>query len=65
MPIQKLDLVKELKEYYKAKKEPEVVDLGEGKYLVIEGRGSPKSVQRSANWRGSVYGKESSNNSIG
>ena len=45
MPIEKLNLVKELKEYYKAEKEPKIVDLKEGKYLVIKGRGSPKSAE--------------------
>ena len=38
----KLDLVKELGKYYRAKGEPEIIDLGRGKYLVVGGKGSPR-----------------------
>ena len=45
MSSEKLDLVKELGKYYRAKREPEIVDLGEGKYLVVEGKGSPRGAE--------------------
>ena len=37
----KLDLRKELKQYYTAKKKPEVIDVPPGKFLTIVGRGEP------------------------
>jgi len=37
----KLDLRKELKRYYTAKKRPEIVDVPPGKFLSMEGRGEP------------------------
>ncbi len=37
----KLDLRKELKRYYTAKRKPELIDVPEGKYLTILGRGDP------------------------
>ncbi|MHC1563893.1 MAG: GyrI-like domain-containing protein [Candidatus Hecatellaceae archaeon] len=37
----KLDLSKEYKSYYTAKTTPEIVDIGEGKFLTVEGRGAP------------------------
>ncbi|KYH38455.1 MAG: hypothetical protein AYL30_004560 [Candidatus Hecatellales archaeon B24] len=37
----KLDLAKEYKSYYTAKTTPEIVDIGEGKFLTVEGRGAP------------------------
>ncbi len=37
----KLDLRKELKRYYTAKKKPEIVDVPPGKFLSMEGRGEP------------------------
>lgn len=39
--MNKLDLRKELKEYYTAKKEPQIIDLPPGKFLTIIGRGEP------------------------
>jgi len=36
----KLDLSKEYKSYYTAKTTPEIVDIGEGKFL-LEGKGAP------------------------
>jgi hypothetical protein len=37
----KLDLRKELKRYYTAKKRPEMIDVPEGKFLIILGKGDP------------------------
>ncbi len=37
----KLDLRKELKRLYTAKKEPEIIDVPPGKFLAITGRGEP------------------------
>ncbi len=39
--MQKLDLVKEYKSYYKAGKKPEVVDFKEANYITLEGKGEP------------------------
>jgi len=37
----KLDLTKEYKSYYTAKTTPEIVEIGEAKFLTIEGKGAP------------------------
>jgi len=37
----KLDLTKEYKTYYTAKTTPEIVEIEEGKFLTIEGKGAP------------------------
>ena len=37
----KLDLTKEYKSYYTAKTTPEIVEIEEGKFLTIEGKGAP------------------------
>ncbi len=37
----KLDLRKELKQYYKVKKRPEIIDVPPGNFLTIVGRGEP------------------------
>ena len=40
--MSKLDLKKKLKEFYRASsKKPKVVDISEGKFLAIIGRGEP------------------------
>lgn len=39
--MSKLDLRKELKKYYTAKKKPEIIDVPPGKFLTILGRGEP------------------------
>lgn len=39
----KLDLAKEYKSYYAAKTTPELVEIEEGKFLTIEGKGAPGS----------------------
>jgi len=39
--MSKLDLRKELKQYYTAKKKPEVIDVPPGNFLAIVGRGAP------------------------
>ena len=39
----KLDLTKEYKTYYTAKTTPEIVEIEEGKFLTIEGKGAPGS----------------------
>jgi hypothetical protein len=39
--MSKLDLRKELKQYYTAKTKPEIVDVPPGKFLTIVGRGEP------------------------
>lgn len=39
--MSKLDLMKELKPYYSAKKKPEIVLIPTGKFLTIVGRGEP------------------------
>jgi hypothetical protein len=46
--MSKLDLRKELKEYYTAKKEPEIIDVPPGKFLAITGRGEPGGEEYSA-----------------
>ena len=42
MTMQKLDLKKEYASYYKAGKEPQLVDLDEGKFLSLSGIGAPE-----------------------
>ncbi|MEW6102336.1 MAG: GyrI-like domain-containing protein [bacterium] len=37
----KIDLAKEYRAYYTAKTTPEIVEIEEGKFLIIEGKGSP------------------------
>lgn len=37
----KLDLKKELKRYYTAKKRPEIIEIPEGKFMIILGKGDP------------------------
>lgn len=39
--MSKLDLRKELRKYYSAKKKPEVIDVPPGKFLMVLGRGAP------------------------
>ncbi len=39
----KLDLTKEYKSYYTAKTTPEIVEIEEGQFLTIEGKGAPGS----------------------
>ncbi len=39
--MSKLDLRKELKRFYSAKKKPEIIDVPPGKFLTIVGRGAP------------------------
>ncbi len=39
--MSKLDLIKEFKSYYKAGKQPEIVEFGELNYLTIDGKGEP------------------------
>ena len=39
--MDKLDLRKELKRYYTAKRKPEIVDVPPGKFLTYTGRGAP------------------------
>ena len=39
--MSKLDLRKELKRYYTAKAKPEIIDVPQGKFLTIVGRGEP------------------------
>jgi hypothetical protein len=39
----KIDLTKEYKTYYTAKIYPEIVEIEEGKFLTIEGKGAPES----------------------
>ncbi len=41
MATTKLDLTKEYKTYYTAKKNPEVVEFDKAQFLVIEGKGAP------------------------
>jgi len=41
MEITKLDLTKKYKSYYMSKTTPEIVEIEEGKFLTIEGRGAP------------------------
>lgn len=41
--MDKLDLRKELKRYYTAKRKPEIVDVPPGKFLTYTGRGAPES----------------------
>jgi len=41
MKQSKLDLTKKYKSYYTAKITPEIVEIKEGKFLVIEGKGTP------------------------
>ena len=40
--MDKLDLRKELKRYYTAKRKPEIVDVPPGKFLTYTGRGAPE-----------------------
>ena len=40
--MSKLDLRKELKRYYSAKRRPEIVDVPPGKFLTYAGRGAPE-----------------------
>ena len=37
----KLDLRKELKQFYSAKKKPQIIDVNPGKFLTYPGRGAP------------------------
>jgi hypothetical protein len=39
--MEKLDLTKKYRSYYTAKTEPEVVEIEEGTFLAIEGKGAP------------------------
>ena len=39
--MSKLDLRKEFKKYYTAKKKPEIIDVPLGKFFTIVGRGEP------------------------
>ena len=39
--MSKLDLRKELKQYYTAKKKPEIIDVPPGRFLTIVGKGDP------------------------
>jgi len=39
--MSKLDLRKELKRFYSAKKKPEIIDVPQGKFLTIVGKGEP------------------------
>ncbi len=41
----KLDLRKELKKFYTAKVKPELIDVPEGKFLAIQGKGDPNGVE--------------------
>lgn len=41
---EKLDLAKKYPHYYRAKVEPEIVYVGEAKYVTIEGRGAPSGL---------------------
>ena len=41
LEMSRLDLRKELRQYYKAKTKPEIIDVPEGKFLAIMGRGEP------------------------
>ncbi|MCP2520310.1 GyrI-like domain-containing protein [SCandidatus Aminicenantes bacterium Aminicenantia_JdfR_composite] len=41
MKREKINLLKEFKSYYTARTEPEIVDIEEGKFLTIEGKGAP------------------------
>ncbi len=43
MPKTKIDLAKEYKSYYTAKTTPGIVEIEEGKFLSIEGKGAPGS----------------------
>ncbi len=43
--MQKLDLVKEYKSYYKAGMNPEIVDFDEASYISIEGKGEPAGTE--------------------
>jgi len=43
LTLSKLDLRKELKRYYTAKRKPEVVDMPPGKFLTYLGRDAPES----------------------
>jgi len=42
MPAPKLDLYKEHRAEYAAKRVPAIVDVGPARYLAIEGRGAPE-----------------------
>jgi hypothetical protein len=43
MAMSKLDLRKELKAYYTAKKKPRIIDVPPGKFLTILGKGDPNA----------------------
>jgi len=47
-PMSKLDLRKELKQYYTAKKKPEIIDVPPGNFLTYDGRGAPDGEAYSA-----------------
>ena len=55
MTIQKLDLKKELKHLYSAKKKPQIVDVPEGLFLSILGKGAPGGPEY-ADALGALYG---------
>ncbi len=46
--MSKLDLRKELKRFYSAKKKPEIIDIPSGKFLTIVGKGEPGGYAYSA-----------------
>jgi hypothetical protein len=43
LTMSKLDLRKELKRYYTAKRKPEILDVPQGRFLTYMGRGAPES----------------------
>jgi hypothetical protein len=45
--LTKLDLKKELRRYYTAKKRPEVIEIPEGKFMTILGKGDPNGEEYS------------------
>jgi len=53
--MSKLDLRKELKQYYTAKKKPAIIDVPPGKFLTIVGRGEPGGEAYSAGLQ-ALYG---------
>ncbi len=53
--MSKLDLRKELKSYYTAKKKPEIVDIPPGKFLAITGRDEPGGEEYTATLQ-ALYG---------
>ena len=48
MATTKLDLTKEYKTYYTAKKTPEVIEFNEAQFLTIEGKGAPGGIEFTA-----------------